>query len=121
MTSPLRIVIADDDEEIRHYFRRLLDHLGHRVVGEAANGVELVELCRSEQPDLVITDVRMPRGDGIEAGDEIANAQAIPVIIVSGHDRPDNIADCGNVVDFLVKPVKLTDLDSAIRRAFSPA
>ena len=57
MTLPLRIAIADDEEEIRHYFRRLLQRLGHRVVGEAANGTELVELCRSEQPDLVITQV----------------------------------------------------------------
>jgi len=121
MTSPLRIAIADDEKEIRHSFGRLLKRLGYRVVGEAANGEELIELCRSEEPDLVITDVQMPVVDGLEAGEEIAKAQAIPVIIVSGHDRPDNLVGRANVVDFLAKPVKLTDLDAAIRRAFSPS
>ena len=121
MTSPLRIAIADDEKEIRHSFRRLLQRLGYQVVGEAANGEELVELCRCEHPDLVITDIHMPEVDGIEAGDEIAKTQAVPVIIVSAHNRPDNIVGRANVVDFLVKPVRLTDLDAAIHRAFSPS
>jgi CheY-like chemotaxis protein len=56
MTHPLRIVIADDEAEIREYFRRLLSRLGHAVVAEATTGQELVDACGREHPDLVITD-----------------------------------------------------------------
>ncbi len=112
----LKIVIADDEEDIRQGFRRLLCKLGCEVVGEAADGRELVELCLTMQPDLVITDIRMPEMSGIEAAQEIAETQAIPVIVVSSHECPAG-EECTSVADFLLKPVSLTDLEAAIARA----
>lgn len=116
MTARLRIVIADDEEDLRQGFRRLLCKLGGDVVGEAANGRELVKLCLSERPDLVITDIRMPEMSGIEAAREIAKTQTIPVIIVSSYESPSD-EDSEFVVDFLLKPVCVTDLHAAIARA----
>ena len=115
-TTPksLRIAIADDEEFIRTYFSRMLPRLGHQVVGLAANGQELVELCESKKPDLVITDIRMPKMNGIEAADEIIKSLSVPVIIVSSHDKPKT--DNPLIVDFLVKPFDTEALAAAIAK-----
>lgn len=116
MTARLKVVIADDEEDIRQGFRRLLCLLGCEVVGEAADGRELVEVCRTTQPDLVITDIRMPEMSGIEAAEKIAETRAIPVIVVSSYECPAD-EDCTSVTDFLLKPVSLPDLEAAIAKA----
>lgn len=116
ITRTLRIVVADDEIDIRDYFEKLLPRLGHVLVGLAANGRQLVQLCESEHPDLVITDVMMPEMDGFQAAEKIAESQSVPIIIVSSHERhefPDNAL----IVDFLVKPVSMVDLEAAIDRA----
>lgn len=68
MHKPIRIVIADDHEIFRDGFKVLLkkqDEL--ELVGEAENGKELLEVAAKFQPDVVITDIKMPIMDGIEA------------------------------------------------------
>ncbi|WP_417746503.1 response regulator [Rosistilla oblonga] len=116
MKRSLRIVIADDEADIRQGFRRLLCKLGCEVVGEAENGRDLIALCAAERPDLVITDVRMPEMSGIEAAKVIAKASAIPVIVVSSYERPDD-EDCAFIADFLLKPICITELRAAINKA----
>ncbi len=116
MTKRLKIVIADDEADIRQGFRRLLCKLGCDVVGEAADGRELVELCQCTQPDLVITDICMPEMSGIEAAEKIAETQSIPVIVVSSYECPIG-ENCDAVVDYLLKPVCLPVLEAAIEKA----
>lgn len=116
-TKSLRIVIADDEEYIRQYFSRMLPRLGHRVVGVAADGQELVDICAAEKPDLIITDIQMPELSGIEAADEISKSQSIPIIIVSSHDKPET--DNPHIVSFLVKPFETAELAEAIAKAGS--
>lgn len=116
MTRRLRIVIADDEDDIRRGFCRLLAILGCHVVGEASNGRELLELCIAEEPDLVITDIRMPVMSGLEAASEIAKTLKTPVIVVSSYERPGD-EDSQHVADFLLKPVSVPDLESAIAKA----
>lgn len=116
MTARLKIVIAEDEEDIRQGFRRLLCKLGCEVIGEAADGRELVELCQNTQPDLVITDIRMPEMSGLEAAKEIAKTRAIPMIVVSSYECPAD-DDCSSVAAFLLKPVSLSDLEAAIAKA----
>lgn len=68
MTSPLRLVLADDHHLVRAGLRALAERLpGVDVVGEAADGRELVELCRRLQPDVAVTDIQMPELGGLEA------------------------------------------------------
>src|SRR5688572_4370810 len=63
MTTPLRIAIADDEPDLREYLQETLTDLGYQVVAVAATGQELVDLCRTTNPDLVITDIKMPEMD----------------------------------------------------------
>lgn len=59
-----RVLIVDDDEEIRHALRLMCEMEGFEVVGEAENGVEAVPLALKHQPNLVILDYLMPHLDG---------------------------------------------------------
>lgn len=116
MTQPLRIAIADDEADMREYFQDVLPRLGHTVVGVAKSGRELVELCRSTRPNLVITDIKMPDMDGIDAADQIYKEGPIPVILVSAYSDPALIerAEMDHVMGYLVKPIKQTDLAPVI-------
>jgi len=68
MSTPIRVLIADDQALVRGSFRVLVETApGLMVVGEAATGLEAVEMTHSERPDVILMDVRMPEMDGIEA------------------------------------------------------
>ncbi|MFT7654645.1 MAG: two-component system response regulator AlgR, partial [Candidatus Azotimanducaceae bacterium] len=57
----MKILLVDDETLARDRLRRLLsDHVEHEVVGEAANGMQAIELCAETRPDLVLLDIRMP-------------------------------------------------------------
>ena len=116
MTQNLRIVIADDEPDMREFLTRMLPRFGHQVVAVAENGVQLVELCRKEQPDLVITDIKMPALDGIEASNQINRERPVPVILLSAYHDPKLIerAEQDHVSGYLVKPVSAADLQPTI-------
>ncbi len=93
--------------------------LGHQVVSVAENGTELVEHCRQLNPDLVITDIKMPAMDGIEASQIICAESPRPIILVSAHHDPALIerAEADHVLAYLVKPIGKADLEPAIALA----
>jgi response regulator NasT len=115
MTQPLRIAVADDEPDVRDYFRRILPRLGHQVV-VARTGRELVEQCRAARPDLVITGIKMPDLDGIEAAVAIGRDEPVPVILVSAYHQPQLFARAQgeHILAYLVKPAKQADLEAAI-------
>jgi response regulator NasT len=116
MTRVLRIVVADDEPDMRDYFRKMLPRLGHQVVAVAADGRELVEQCRATRPDLVITDIKMPDMDGIDAAQQIYSECPVPVILVSAYHDAGLIAraEADHILGYLVKPIKQTDLEPVI-------
>jgi response regulator NasT len=116
MNLQLRIAVADDEPDMQEYFEKILPRLGHQVVSVAENGRQLVEHCRSQLPDLVITDIKMPDMDGIEAAEEIFLDRAVPVILVSAHHDAHLIgrAESNHILAYLVKPIKQADLEPAI-------
>ena len=92
MSKALKIVVADDELDMRDYFQQILPLLGHEVVGVARTGRELVDLCAAIHPDLVVTDIKMPDMDGIDAAAQIYRQAPIPVILVSAYHDPDPTA-----------------------------
>jgi two-component system, response regulator PdtaR len=119
MNSSLRIAVADDDADMRDWFKHVLTKLGHRVISLAENGCELVEHCRALRPDLVITDKRMPQMDGIEASRNIYQDRPVPIILVSADHESDLIerAEANHVLVFVPKPIGQFALQPAIALA----
>jgi response regulator NasT len=119
MKPGLRIVVADDEPDMRDYFRKILPLLGHRIVDVADNGRDLVRICLKEKPDLVISDIKMPDMDGIDAATEIYRTLAIPVILVSAYHDSSLIerAEADHIMGYLVKPIKQSDLEPVIALA----
>ena len=118
--SALRISVADDEPDMREYYQRMLTHLGHRVVSCSANGRELVDECLRHLPDLVITDIKMPELNGLDAAEQIGQQFSVPVILVSADHSADMVerANAACVQAFLSKPIKLADLASTIDLAW---
>ncbi|HEX4591607.1 MAG TPA: response regulator [Gemmataceae bacterium] len=116
MSRGLRIAVADDERDLRDFFSELLPPLGHTVVGAAGNGAELIALCRAERPDLVITDIKMPDVDGIDAARAVCRERPVPVILVSAFHDPGLLerAEAEHILAYLVKPIKEKDLAPAI-------
>jgi len=119
MKSALRIAVADDERDMREYFQHILPLAGHQVVAVAETGRQLVNQCREVLPDLVITDIKMPDMDGIEAAETINREQKLPFILVSGYHEQDLLerADVDCILAYLVKPIKQADVEPAIKLA----
>jgi response regulator NasT len=119
MTQPLRIAVADDEPDMRDYFAKILPRLGHQVVAVARDGRELVRQCRALHPDLVVTDIKMPELDGIDAATQIYDDAPVPVILVSAYHDQGLVARAGadHIMAYLIKPIKQADLEPAIARA----
>jgi response regulator NasT len=116
MKHPLRIAIADDERDMREYLLEILTELGHHVVVVAATGRELVEHCRANRPELVITDIKWPDLDGIDAAQQLYRNGPLPVILVSAYHDAGLIerAEADHILAYLVKPIKEADLEPAI-------
>ncbi len=107
-----RILIIEDDLDIRDIIKFQLEQAGYQVI-EASNGEEGIDLMKKGsnllQVGLVITDIRMPKVNGIETINYIrANAPSIPIMVVTGYPDMDlaiSLLEKG-VKDFLVKPVE---------------
>lgn len=122
MNDPrLRIVVADDDRDTREYLAEALLRMGHEVVATATNGGDLVEQARARSPDLVITDIKMPKMDGIEAGTEVNRDRQVPIILLSAHHDEELVkrALSAPFMAYLVKPVTEADLRTAVPLAMS--
>jgi response regulator NasT len=118
MTRPLRVVVADDEPDLLAFCQSLIAKIGHTVVGRAANGDELVQRCRETRPDLVITDVKMPGKNGIQAALEVFRESPLRVILVTGYHAPGQLADALRemVLAYLAKPFQQRELELAITR-----
>ena len=84
----IKVAIADDHSLVRQGLRRYLDMAeGIEVVGEAANGKELLDLVAAEDPDIALIDIRMPEMDGLEAARELRdNHPKVGVIMLTAYD-----------------------------------
>jgi AmiR/NasT family two-component response regulator len=120
-TTPLRVLIAEDEAIIRLDLREMLQEDGFEVVGEAADGEQAVALATDLRPDLVICDVKMPRMDGIAAAAHIVGQRIAPVVMLTAFSQRDLIerARDAGAMAYLIKPFQKRDLLPAIEMATS--
>ena len=115
----MRILIAEDETIIRLDLKHLLERGGFEVCAEARDGEEAVALAASEQPDLAVLDVKMPRLDGIEAARRILAERPIPIVMLTAYGQEELVARAveAGVFGYLVKPFREDDLLPAIHAA----
>jgi DNA-binding NarL/FixJ family response regulator len=121
-TVSIRVAIADDHALVRAGFRALLEaEPGLEVVGEASDGAEAIELARTEAPDVVLMDIRMPGTDGVAATSQITSQQTAVrparVLILTTFDLDEYVyaALRAGASGFLLKDTPPAELLAAIR------
>lgn len=116
-----RIVVADDEEELRRAIIRKIpwEEIGFQVAGEAENGAEALRLVEELEPDLVLTDIRMPFISGIELARQIREVRpATRIAFLSGYDdfTYAQKAIQYNIISYMLKPISMVELTEELRR-----
>jgi response regulator NasT len=119
VSRSLRIAVADDEPRMREYYQDILPLMGHTVIAAAQSGAELVAACRKTRPDLIVSDIKMPELDGIDAVREVGRSEPVPAILVSAYHDPELIERTKGeqILAYLVKPIKQADLEVAVALA----
>jgi two-component system chemotaxis response regulator CheY len=125
LTGNGRILVVDDDSDVRRAIRLMLEKAGYDIL-EAADGQAAIEAIHTGENQLVVDailcDMRMPNIDGQEA---IAyfkkHFPRVPVVVLTGFPDTEMAVSClrGGVLDYLVKPVEGEQLRSAVSRAMA--
>ncbi len=115
------VVVADDEEELRGALIRRLNwaEAGFQVVGEAENGVEALELVERLEPDLLLTDIRMPFMSGIDLAREAQEIRpALQIAFLSGYDDFSYAQEAirYNVISYILKPVSAADMAEELKK-----
>ena len=89
----IRVLVADDHEVVRRGLIELFDGTDIQVVAEATSGPQAIKLALTHKPDVVLLDIRMPEGDGLDALSRFQmDHPDIPVLVLSTYDNPAYIA-----------------------------
>lgn len=113
--EPYRVLLVDDEEDIRVGISRKMDWegLGLRLVGEAENGQEALELAEQLKPDMVLTDIKMPFMDGLELCRILTvRLPASKFVVFSGFDDFEYAKQAirMNVSEYILKPINASEL-----------
>lgn len=116
-----RIMLVDDEEEVRKAIIRKMDweQLGFEVVGDAENGEDALEKLEQFEPDVVITDIRMPYMDGLTLTARIREKYpSMKILIFSGYDDFEYAKQAIklNVTEYILKPVNGQELAVILKR-----
>jgi DNA-binding NarL/FixJ family response regulator len=130
-SPPVRIILADDHDLVRSGIKALLSMVdGLEVIAEARNGEELIALVDSLMPDVVMTDISMPKMDGISAISQIhAKHPQVRLLVLSMYDTVDFVkrAVANGACGYLMKDAPPFELEQSVRSVmatgsyFSPA
>jgi DNA-binding LytR/AlgR family response regulator len=111
----IRALLVDDEDLARIALRRALEpERDIEIVGEAANGIEAIEMIGELRPDLVLLDIEMPGFDGFEVVQQLSDPPVI--VFVTAYDEYAVRAFEANAIDYLLKPVQPERLSRALAR-----
>ena len=113
----MKIIIVEDDRVLSLMLSRMIQRIGHTVVGSVTRGEDAVDLARENSTDLILMDIMLEGEiDGIEAMKIIRQNSAVPVIYVTGNSDKSTIerAKETNYIAYLVKPIVFDQLKKAI-------
>ena len=112
----MKILVVDDEALLVKGIRFNLQHDGYEVI-TGSDGVEAVELARSQNPDLIVLDIMMPRLDGLEACSKIRAFSDVPIILLTAKaDDMDKLLGFDRGADdYLTKPFNVLELKARIR------
>jgi CheY-like chemotaxis protein len=124
--SMTKILVAEDEADIRELVAFSLENIGGFQVVKARNGVEAVEVARTEIPDLILMDVRMPRMTGVEACAKlktIPETKDIPVVFLSAMGQEQEIQQGMDVgaTEYVLKPFAPDVLMAKVREILERA
>ena len=115
----MKVVIVEDEIRIREGIVKLLKKLdsSYEIVGEAWNGLDGLEICKKEKPDLVITDIKMPQMDGLQMLVNMSREGMHPkVIVLSAYSEFEYARGAMRlgVTEYLLKPISLSEFSQAL-------
>jgi two-component system response regulator YesN len=116
-----KILLVDDEPDIVNGMANGIpwNAWGYQVVGKAGNGLEALEIIDKERPHIVLTDIRMPKMDGIQLMEHLRkNAPDIRVIILSGYSDVEylKLSIKNHVVEYLFKPTDIEEFENTLIR-----
>ncbi|MCI7380827.1 MAG: response regulator [Hungatella hathewayi] len=121
MRERLKVVIADDEELICSMLQKIIhfEELGLEYAGCAYNGEQLFDLIQKVEPDIVITDINMPKASGLDVTKNVRFTETTcKFIIISGYRNFDYVYEAlkCDVADFLLKPINADELNNSLRK-----
>lgn len=114
-----RVLVADDARFMRELIREIIEPEGYKVVGEATDGQEAVEVFEKLHPDLVTMDVVMPKRSGIDAVKEILRLDSTArIVMVSALGQEELVMEAlqAGALDYIVKPFKPDNVLATLRK-----
>ena len=114
------VIVADDEEEIRRGIIKKVkwEELGFQVIGEAANGADALELVEKLEPDLLLTDIRMPFLSGIDLARAVREVlPTVQIAFLSGFDDFSYAQQAiqYNIISYMLKPISSLELEEELR------
>lgn len=121
MKEAYKILLVDDEAEVRTSIIKKIDWktVGFQVVGDAENGVDALEKIEQLEPDVVMTDIRMPYMDGLALAEQLRKIRpSIKVILFSGYDDFEYAKKAIqlNIIEYILKPVNAVEMSEILSR-----
>jgi DNA-binding NarL/FixJ family response regulator len=116
----VKLLVVDDHEVVRTGIASLLSGSNVKIVAEASTSAEAVKMASKHKPDVILLDIRMPDGDGLDAMEKIKkSAPHASVVVLSTYDNPTYVARAvaAGAADYMLKGASRSELLTAINAA----
>ena len=116
-----KVLLVDDEEEVRNAIEQRIswEELGFEVIGKAQNGVKAMEIAEKLQPDVVITDIKMPYMNGLELARNLKEENpGVRILILTGFDEFEYAKEAVHleIEEYILKPVNANELSECLKR-----